>query len=82
MVNPETGQKSLTQVKTGIVTIDKDQYKHYEQRIFLFQSNDLYSGAGSKNVEIIPKAEVLSFLNNSLFWLPKSFQNKVDLLKS
>ena len=81
VVNPETGQKALTQVKTGNVTIDKGVYVKYPQMIFLFQSNDLYSGVGSQNVVSISRAELLDFLNKSLSWLPKSFQNKVELLK-
>ena len=71
VVNSKTGQKALTQVKTGNVVIDKDQYVQYPQKIFLFQSNDLFSGVGSQSVVSISRAELLDFLNESLSWLPK-----------
>jgi len=81
MTNPETGEKALTQVKTGNASIDKDRYEQYSQKIFLFQSNDLYSGVGSRNMVSISRTELSDFLNESLAWLPKTFQNKVKILK-
>jgi len=79
-VNPKTGEKALSQVKTGQVTINKDDYVHYSQKIFLFQSNELYVGVGAQNIICISRAEILELLNNSLDWLPKSFQRKVEIV--
>jgi hypothetical protein len=80
-VNPMTGEKALSQVKTGQTTIHKDDYVHYLQKIFLFQSNELYTGVGSSNIVCISRDELLKFLDKALGWLPKSFQTKVDWLK-
>ncbi len=80
-VNPKTGEKALTQVKTGQITINVDEYRQYSERIFLFQSNNLYAGDCAKNVVCISREEILDFLNESIVWLPKSFQNKVELMK-
>ena len=79
-VNPKTGEKALTQVKTGQVLIDKDYYVQYPQKIFLFQSNELYTGVGAQNVICISRDEILELLNKSLAWLPKSFQRKVEIV--
>jgi len=79
-VNPKTGEKALSQVKTGQVTINRDDYVHYPQKIFLFQSNELYTGVGAQNVVCISRDELLKLLYKSLAWLPKSFQRKVELV--
>ena len=79
-VNPETGEKALTQVKTGQVTINKDDYIHYAQKIFLFQSNELYAGVGAQNVVCISRDDLLELLNKSVAWLPRSFQRKVEIV--
>lgn len=79
-VNPKTGEKALAQVKTGQVTINKDDYIQYPQKIFLFQSNELYTGIGSQNVICISRDDLLELLNKSLAWLPKSFQRKVEMI--
>lgn len=79
-VNPKTGEKALSQVKTGQVALNKDAYIHYPQKIFLFQSNELYTGVGAQNVICISRNELLELLNKSLDWLPKSFKRKVELV--
>jgi predicted CoA-binding protein len=79
-VNPMTGEKALTQVKTGQVTINKDDYVRYSEKIFLFQSNELFTGVGATNVVCISRDELLKFLRKSLAWFPKSFQTKVGLV--
>lgn len=79
-VNPVTREKALSQVKTGRTTINKDDYVQHKERIFLFQSNELYTGAGTSNVVCISRDELLRFLHDSLDWLPKSFQTKVQIV--
>lgn len=80
-VNPKTGEKALSQVKTGQASINKDDYLQYPQRVFLFQSNDFYTGNGAGNVVCISRAELLKFMDKSLAWLPKSFKRKVELVR-
>jgi hypothetical protein len=79
-VNPKTGEKALSQVKTGQVTINKADYVQYPQKIFLFQSNELYTGNGAGNVVCISRNELLGFMYESLAWLPKSFKRKSELV--
>lgn len=80
-INPKSGERALTQVKTGEVVLNRNDYATYPQKIFLFQSNDRYVGDEPENVICISKNEMLNFLNKSLVWLPESFQNKVALIK-
>lgn len=82
MVNPETEEKAVSQVKTGNTIIDKNRYADYPQKVFLFQSNDLYTGLGSQRIVTISPTELLDFFSDSLSWLPKSFQYKHKLLES
>lgn len=80
-INPETGERALSQVKTGDVFLNRNDYARYQQKVFLFQSNGRYIGEEAENIVCISKNELLSFLNKSLTWLPESFQNKVALIK-
>ncbi len=62
LVNPETGEKALTQVKTGQVELDRGNYRDRDKKVFLFQSNELYTGSNADNVTCISKKELLDFL--------------------
>lgn len=79
-VDPKSGERALSQVKTGRVAINRDNYVHLPYKIFLFQSNGLYEGTGAENVVCVSREEMLRFLDMSLAWLPGSFQTKVDLV--
>jgi hypothetical protein len=71
-VNPITGERALTQVKTGKVILNRDRYRESSCRVFLFQSNELYSGNEYTNITSISRSEVLSFLEKSTNWLPRA----------
>jgi hypothetical protein len=80
-INPENGEKALTQVKTGYSTLNRNDYAHLQQKIFLFQSNERYIGDAAENVICLTRIELSNFLNMSLSWLPQAFKNKVALIK-
>lgn len=80
-INPENGEKALTQVKTGDSTLNRNNYAHLQQKIFLFQSNERYIGDEADNVICLTRIELSNFLNESLSWLPQAFKNKVALIK-
>lgn len=79
-INPKTGERALTQIKTGNVVLNKDNYKRYEYKIFLFQSNELYEGENVANVNIITREQLTDFLDKSLQWLPAVFKIKSALV--
>jgi len=80
-VDPKSGEKALTQVKTGNDRLNKDDYIHYPYKIFLFQSNEYYDGDGNINVACLTRKELFDFLNKSIAWLPKIFKRKMELLE-
>lgn len=80
-VNPTTGEIAGTQVKTGESIIDRQKYAHFDNKIFLFQSNERYEGSTTENTEIITRQELLVFLQESASWLPKSFNRKIEIVK-
>lgn len=79
-VNPRTGQVAGTQVKTGDVPLDMDDYTQFSHKTFVFQSNERYQGSGAQNVEVISRVELLDFLNKSVAWLPKSLKHKIEIV--
>lgn len=79
-VNPQTGEKAVSQVKTGNVVLNRDDYSTLSQKVFLFQSNDLYSGYEHDNVVCFSRNEVLKFLNSSQGWMPRIIQRKMELI--
>jgi len=82
VVNPKTGEKAETQIKTGNVSLNKEFFSKYSYKIFLFQSNELYEGNGADNVVCIKRNELEKFLEKSLNWLPAIFKTKWKLVKN
>lgn len=80
LVHSKTGEKALTQVKTGNVPIDADCYDNDPQRIFLFQSNEYYEGQCPDNVECISRCELANFLRDQIHLLPELFRRKLKLI--
>jgi hypothetical protein len=79
LICPKTREKALAQIKTGNVSLNKEEYKDYKYKIFLFQSNDLYHGADCDNVTIITRKELNDFIKNNLDLLPGVFKIKFAL---
>ena len=83
IVNPETGEQGETQVKTGTGTSlnAEEDYDYKDRIVFLFQSEENYKGKTPKNVVLVRRKELLSFLENSVKWLPKWLQNKMEMVQ-
>lgn len=80
LTHSETGEKALTQVKTGNVRLNVDCYANDSQRIFLFQSNEKYDGQRADNVECISRRELADFLCDRVCLFPESFRTKLNLV--
>ena len=81
IVNPETGEQGATQVKTGAGnSLNAEKYDE-DGRVFLFQSEENYEGKTPKNVVLVQRKELLSFLENSTKWLPEWLQNKMEMVQ-
>lgn len=81
-VNPETGERAISQVKTGSVSLNQDIYKIYKQKVFLFQSKERYSGNSHLHVCCLRRQELSEFMERSQSWLPETIQRKLNLCKS
>lgn len=79
-VNPADGEVAGTQVKTGNTALNRDDYVQFPHKVFLFQANDIYSGSGAENIEIISRQELAGFLAKSIEWLPKIFKRKLEIV--
>ena len=79
-VRPDTREKALTQVKTGSVCLNTEKFSKYHEKVYLFQSNELYEGDIPKNVICLKKDELYKFLKESLEWLPSVFKTKQELV--
>lgn len=81
IVNPKTGEQGETQVKTGTGNpLDTEKYDE-DRQVFLFQSEENYKGKTPKNVVLVRRKELLSFLENSTKWLPEWLQNKMEMVQ-
>ena len=82
LVNKVTKEKALVQVKTGNTQINQQNYVKFKEKIFLFQSNNLYLGQDTENVISINPKDILQFIQSSIDWLPQNFQNKFNLISN
>ena len=80
LADPATGEKALTQVKTGSVRLNIDCYADHPWRIFLFQSNEYYDGRCASNVICITRGELTDFLQEHIRLFPQSFQKKLEMV--
>ena len=81
-VNPKTGERAISQVKTGNSGINRDDYASYSDRVFLFQSKEIYAGTESENIVCLSRKQMLEFLKQAKLWLPSTIQKKIDLMES
>ncbi len=81
VANPKSGEKAVTQVKTGEVVLDIGEYRLLPYKVFLFQSNERYEGATADNVICIRREEMFQFLEKHIALFPRSFQRKLEMVK-
>lgn len=80
LVNKSTKEKARVQVKTGQITLNQQAYLGFDEKIFLFQSNDKYEGVTVDNVIVIKPNDILDFMKKSLDWLPSNFKTKCEMI--
>jgi len=78
-INPRTGRRALTQVKTGHSNVPRSSYNNRDsdEHIFLFQANEKYTEESSDLVTNISKKNIVDFLKESRDWLPENFTLKM-----
>lgn len=78
-INPKTGRRALTQVKTGQSNVPRSSYSNRDsdEHIFLFQTNEKYTEESSGLVTNISRKNIIDFLRESRDWLPENFTLKM-----
>ena len=78
-INPKTGERALTQVKTGDSTVPRSSYNNRDsdEHIFLFQANEKYAEESSSLLTNISRKNIIDFLKESRDWLPENFVLKM-----
>ena len=82
VTNSRTGEKAITQVKTGDTAINIDDFTHLPYKVFLFQSNEYYEGTASDNVVCVSRRELQKFLQKRIDLFPSSFLRKLEMVRS
>lgn len=81
LIHSKTGESALIQVKTGHTELnrDDDAYAKLSEKLFLFQSNELYKGADYPHIECVKRETLLMFLREHHHLLPGAIVNKAKL---
>ena len=81
-INPQTGERAITQVKTGTTSLNQENYAAQKEKVFLFQSQERYLGSSQLNVSCLHRKELSDFMEHSQNWLPETIQRKMNICKS
>lgn len=80
-IRPDTGERGLTQVKTGNTPLVVDDFETRSEHIFLFQANSVYVGDPRPGMTFIPRADLDTFLRSNVAWLPAVFGKKLSMIE-
>ena len=80
LVNPKSGEKAWTQVKTGDEELNRDLYADDDCRIFLFQSEEIYRGKEYDHITCLTRDTLSQFLDSARSWLPEVFSRKLSFI--
>lgn len=74
-IDPKTGRRALTQVKTGNSNVPRSSYngRDSDEHVFLFQTNEKYVEESSSILTNISRTDIIDFLKESRDWLPENF---------
>ncbi len=71
LVRPDTHELAKVQVKTGGTPLDRGHYAVAGHHVFLFQTNELYTGPSTAGVTALNRDELLRFVQAAEGWLPQ-----------
>jgi hypothetical protein len=80
LINRETRERAVAQVKTGNSVLDREAWKDFGQRVFLFQSSGLYQGAETAQVTCISPSEIESFMRAEGDIMPRVVRRWLDYI--
>lgn len=78
LINRETFERAVVQVKTGKTSLNRDDWSNFPAKVFLFQSNNNYTGSIYNHVECIAPDDLREFLFSNQNLLPRSIKRWMD----
>ena len=66
MVNKDNGSKCYPQVKTGSISLNRDDYSSFasnNDKVYLFATSENYKGTANNNIICLSRAEILDFIS-------------------
>lgn len=79
LVNRETKEKAIVQVKTGLTPLSPKDWKSWKEKVFLFQASGVYSGSSDGNVVCLTPNEIESFMYANKEMLPSNISHWLDV---
>lgn len=72
LIHRESRERAIVQIKTGNTGLNADDWTGRNERVFLFQSNSLYSGMAHPSIHCISPSEIQDFMVRNREFLPAS----------
>jgi len=72
LINKSNFNRGIVQAKTGDSSINLDDYKDNKEIIFLFQPNNCFSGDVRKNMHIVKKEDIETFMGENMKIIPEN----------
>ncbi len=82
LINRETKEKSIVQVKTGRTSLTPKDWEGRKEKVFLFQANGNYNGNSCGNVVCIKPEDIKSFMCKNKELLPSNIIHGLDLAET
>ena len=82
LIHRKTHQRAIVQVKTGNTPLNIDDWKNYKEAVYLFQSNNIYSGSSAKNVVCLSPKELKKFVSDNSSLIPANIYRKSKMYAS
>lgn len=82
LVNKETKEKAIVQVKTGHTALTPKEWEGWNEKVFLFQASGNYNGISDGNVVCIRPSEIESFMRGNKILLPSNIAHWLNVAQN
>lgn len=82
LVDKETKEKAIVQVKTGHTPLTPSEWENWKEKVFLFQANGNYNGSSVDNVICIEPKDIEAFMYSNKSFLPSNIAHWLNVAKN
>lgn len=82
LINRETKEKSIVQVKTGRTSLTPEHWAAWKEKVFLFQSNGIYNGNFGGAVICIKPDDIKKFMYDNRDLMPSNIVHWMDVAET